>query len=78
MERINTNNYRVCKQIIGVARTRSVLSIFNNEQDCRDFYSSIEKEVNWEYSLELEVIYKGTQFDSYGNPIDSSPCWIRL
>lgn len=78
MQSENTGNYRLCRQQIGIGGTITVLSIFENEEKCKGSYNNANKETDWEYYCEQEVIYTGTQFDANGNPVDSSPAWIRL
>jgi hypothetical protein len=78
MKKINTNNYRVSKQIMGQGQTRQVVENFSSIVECKKFYSSISKDIEWDYYCEEEVIYQGTQFDANGNSIDTAPCWQRL
>ena len=78
MRKVNTNNYRVSKQIMGQGQTRQVIVTFTNLVECREFYSTMLKDVEWDYYCEEEVIYQGTQFDANGNTIDSAPCWQRM
>ena len=78
MRKVNSSNYRVSKQIIGQGQTRQVVATFSSLVECNEFYSTILKDIEWDYYCEEEVIYQGTQFDANGKPIDSAPCWQRL
>ena len=78
MKSKNTGNYRICRHQRGVGKTRSVLSEYKNEVDCRSAFNNYTTEVGWEYYCEQEVIYTGTQIDENGNIIDSSPTWIPM
>jgi len=61
MRKVNTNNYRVSKQIMGQGQTRQVIVTFTNLVECREFYSNMLKDFEWDYYCEEEVIYQGTQ-----------------
>jgi hypothetical protein len=74
----NTGNYRLCKQQIGRGNTRTIISEYKTELECRNAYTTTAKETDWDYYCEQEVIYTGTQIDENGNFIDSSPTWILM
>jgi hypothetical protein len=74
----NTGNYRLSRQQIGHVNTRTILSEHTSEAQCRNSYNNTYKDTDWEYYCEQEVIYTGTQLDENGNPIDSTPAWIRM
>jgi hypothetical protein len=63
---------------MGQGQTRQVVATFTSLVNCREFYSTILKDVEWDYYCEEEVVYQGTQFDKNGNPINSAPCWQRI
>jgi len=78
MDKKNTGNYRVCKHQVGIGGTIETISNHKSRAEVLKTFNDIQKESNWSYYCEEEVIYKGTQLDEKKNPIDSAPSWIRM
>jgi len=78
MPKKNTGNFRLCKHQIGIGGTIEILSNNNSKSKTIKAFNVIEKETNWDYYCEEEVVYKGTLLDENKNPVDSVPTWIRF
>lgn len=74
----NTGNFRVCKHKIGIGGSIIILFEFKDRNESIEKMRTISNDLDWVYYCEEEVIYKGTQFDSNNNPIDSAPTWVRI
>ena len=72
----DTGKYRICREKKGVFG--KPLSEYSDKTDVLKALSEIQKEVEWNYYCEKEIVYQGTLFDEHHNPIDSSPTWIRI
>ena len=78
MTKVNTGNYRLCRHIVGIGGTIETLSECKSKEEVMKGFEDIKKDSTWNYYLEEEVVYKGTQLDENKNPIDSAPTWIRM
>ncbi len=74
----NTGKYRLCRQIIGVCKTREILVESENKKEVMTKLNEISMDGEWDYYCEEEVIYRGTMKNDSGQIIDSSPSWIRI
>ena len=77
MPRINTGNYRVCKDQTGKGGTKEEL-ISGSREVIDQYWSNLQKDAQWNYYREEEVFYRGTSKDADGNPIDTVPGWTRM
>ncbi|MBP7506682.1 MAG: hypothetical protein KA807_02570 [Prolixibacteraceae bacterium] len=74
----NTGKYRLCRQKIGVGKTREILVESKNRKGVMTKLNEFSTDGEWDYYCEEEVIYQNTFRDANGNVIDSSPSWIRI
>jgi hypothetical protein len=76
VQKINTGNYRICRNKIGIASSNKIIETGNKDTIAKS-WETMEKDYEFDYYREEEVIYKGSQTDQNGNPINSAPSWIR-
>lgn len=76
-QRINTGNYRICKEQIGIAKTKEVLHEGSLDETSKQ-WGQMERNSGYTYYKEEEVFYRGTQFNESGLPVDSAPTWVRM
>jgi len=76
MKSKETGRYRIFRDKKGVLG--KPLNEYNSKLEAIEALTEIQKESEWNYYIEKEVIYQGTQFDEHHNPIDSAPSWIRI
>jgi hypothetical protein len=77
MQKINTGNYRVCRDQTGIGGTKQVL-ITGSREDINQYWSNLQGDAQWNYYREEEAFYRDTQTDASGNPIDTIPGWNRM
>lgn len=73
---IETGKFRICREKKGVFG--KPLSEHRDKQEALKALSEIQKEAEWNYYCVKEVVFQGSLFDEYHNPIDSAPTWIRI
>lgn len=78
MSIINTGNFRIGKQQIGIGGTNQILHSYPTSEELNNAYPKFEREYNWEYYCEEEVISRCTLIDENHNPTDFSPYWRRI
>jgi hypothetical protein len=75
-----TGRYRLYKQKIGKAGTKTIL-ITGSIDEIEEYYNNCsDEQLGLGYTLfkEQEVIYKDTHLDENGNYSDSSPTWRNI
>lgn len=75
-QKINTGSYRICRNQTGIGNSIQVLEV-GDRNSIDESWQTMEKNPEFNYYREEEVIYRGSQFDQYRNPIDSAPAWVR-
>lgn len=76
-KKINTGNYRVCRNKTGIANSTNVLKT-DTKNEIDKYWKELEKDAEYNYYREEEVFYRGSLKDENDNYIDSAPGWVRL
>ncbi|WP_333661579.1 hypothetical protein [Chishuiella changwenlii] len=77
MLRVETGNYRVCKDKTGISNTKVSIADFTSYQEAYNYYNNLEKVPGYNYYIEAEVYYTNTQSDGNGNYFNSPISWVR-
>ena len=76
-QKINTGNQRVCRNKTGIANSMEVLKTGSKDETTK-YWNELNKDAEYNYYREEEIIYRGSLKDNNNKNIDSAPGWIRM